>query len=247
MRRSLLIRNRDWLAAVLLLCMPWSVTPALSAVIAYNSQASFNAATAGWVKQTTDFEGVATGTTFAAGTGPAGSGFTLNAKAAGSTPTVADLFWTTSGTHYLGLDDSDTQFFSGDELTFNFANPTSAFGLFVIGGQDLRAGDVRLSGGGTDAFNAATADLTDNNGSFAFFIGLASSGATLSSATLTGIPPGGTDFFLFAVDDVVLAHPGSVTIPEPPCAVLIALALLAVVVRRRPRESLPAQSTPINT
>jgi len=222
--------KRHALAAALLCA---TTVPALAAITGYTTRSGFDAATAGLTTQTTDFESVAAGTSFATGTGPAGSGFTLSAVTGAGTPTVADLFWTTSGTHYLGLDNSDTQFFSGDEVTFSFAQPVRAFGLYVIGGSDLQAGDIQLSAGGTDVLSSGSAEQTDGFGSYAYFLGLATDGASPSfaSATLKGLAPGGTDFFLFAVDDVTLANP----VPEPSTVALLSLGLLGLAASSRRR------------
>ena len=116
--------------------------PVQAAVVGYQSQATFNAAISGWTSISTDFESVSVATTYAAGTGPSGSGFTLvlsGPDAPSQLPAVANLFWTTSGTHYLGLDNPDTAFEAGDSLTFNFATAMQAFGLFIVGGSDVPA------------------------------------------------------------------------------------------------------------
>lgn len=219
---------RTLLAGLLLVA---ALVPATAAITPFSSRSGFDAATAGLTQQLTDFESEPAGTSYAAGTGPAGAGFTLSSSAP-DTLLVADLFWTSSGTHYLGLDNPDTQFLSGDSLTFSFSAPVSAFGLYVIGGADLQAGDVRLSAGGADAFNGASPAIVDAaSGSYVYFIGLVSSAGSFGSATLTGLPPAGSDFFLIAVDDVLLAHP----VPEPSALALLSAGLLGLGWARRRR------------
>ena len=231
------LRSR-WLASAVLLA-GLAVSPAWAATSSFTDQVSFLGA-AGTVA-TTNFDAIAVNTTYGAGTGPAG--FTLSLTggsfAAGLSPMVANTYGTTSGSNYLGLDstaslNSDTQFASGDALTFSFAG-SKAFGLFVVGGADLGAGDIQLSFGGTDFLNAGLAtDL--GGGSFAYFVGLVSD-AVGTSATVTGLG----SFALFALDDVSIGSGTTVIdtggggnrVPEPASLALVGLALLAACVARR--------------
>lgn len=216
----------------------------------YQSRAAFDAATAGWSATSTDFEAAAPGTKYGAGTGPAGSGFTLNYTGATGfplIPTVSDQFWTTSGANYLGLDNEDSAFEAGDALTFSFASGVHAFGLYVIGTQDIGLGDITLTAGAGSVGNQATANLNDGNGSYAFFLGLVSSDAsTFGSVTLNNLAPGTQRLLGIAVDDVVLARndggngtPGT-GVPEPGTLVLSLAGMLAfgAAARRRAIRSL---------
>jgi hypothetical protein len=235
------------IGALLLIC-----GPANAALIGYQSQAAFNAAISGWTITTTTFEAVAVGTMFGTGTGPAGSGFTLMLVSPGAptaSPTVADQFWTTSGARYLGLDNPDTAFQAGDALTFNFSSPAQAFGLFVIGTRDIGAGDISLTAGASSVSNGATFDMTDNNGSYAYFLGLVSDGAgTFGSAVLsdlTDLTPASSRLLNIALDDVALGlntppvvNPPVTGVPEPGSLVLMSMGLLAfgIATRRRIRR-----------
>ena len=212
-----------------------------AALVGYQSQAAFNTAISGWTQTSTNFESASAGTTYAAGTGPAGSGFTLmlsGPDAASQLPAVSDQFWTTSGTHYLGLDNPDTALEAGDSLTFTFGSPGQAFGLFIIGNRDILGGDISLSVGSSSVLNAATADMTDGFGSFAYFLGLVSDDAgTFNSATLaysTLQPP---SLLPISVDDVVFAlNNGASPIPEPDTAALTLIGLMLLSVGLRPRS-----------
>lgn len=235
--------RRVFVPAVVLVSLV-GASSAMAAINSYASRAAFDAATAGMPRVVTDFESIATGTVFAPGTGPAGAGFVLDSSASsafGQNPLVSDAFWAPSGVRFLGSQNSDQQFYVGDTLTFTFDAPASGFGLLVVGGRDLSAGDIRLSAAGAEAFNVDDANkLSDGNGSFAFFVGLASdNGATFGSAALTGVDPGGGAFYVFAVDDVIVAAP----VPEPSMALMLALGASGVVLAGRRRARFTAKRT----
>ena len=222
-----------WLASAVL-AAGLAATPAWATTTSYSDQTTFLGAAG--IVTTTNFDSTAANTLFTAGTGPAGSGFTLSGSIGGGlTPMVADLFGTTSGSNYLGLNStpivgSDTQFANGDALTFSFAG-SKAFGLFVVGGSDLGPGDIQLSFGGTDFLTAGSAtDL--GGGNFAYFLGLVSN-TVQTSATVSGLGP----FALFALDDVSINIPrdggGGNTVPEPASLALVGLALVIARVARR--------------
>lgn len=225
------------MGALLSICAPAHAT-----LIGYQSKATFDAAISGWTSTSTNFESVPVGTMYNTGTGPVGSGFTLSLTgpdAPALRPTVANQFWTTSGTHYLGLNNPDTAFEAGDTLTFTLGTAVQAFGLFIIGNRDVLGGDMRLSAGTSSVVNGAIANLTDGSGSFAYFLGLVSDDAgTFNSVRLdySTLQPG--DLLPIAVDDVALAlndraHP----VPEPGtfAFTLMGLLLLGVLARRRIR------------
>lgn len=214
--------------------------PAHAGIIGYQSQIAFNAAISGWSTIATDFDGLVAGDTYAMGAGPAGSGFTLTlggGSAGSNLPAVGTGLWTTSGDNYLGLDNFDTALEAGDSLTFTFVNAQHAFGLYVIGGRDVRAGDMRLTTGSDFVVNSSTADLFSGVGDFAYFIGLVSDAGAFSSVTLdyATLAIGGS--LPIAIDDVVLAlndgNGGNNRVPEPGTLALMAAGLLALCLRAR--------------
>jgi hypothetical protein len=222
---------------------------ARAGLIGYQNRAAFNAAIAGYSATSANFESAAVGAMYSAGTGPSGSGFTLNyssGSSSGLTPTVSNQFWTTSGANYLGLDNPDSAFEAGDALTFNFASGMHAFGLYVIGTHDIGVGDITLTAGAASVGNAALAELQDGAGSFAFFLGFVSDDAsTFSSVMLNNLTPGTQRLLGIAVDDVVLAlddggngNPGT-GVPEPGTLVLSLAGMLAFGAAARRRAVCP--------
>jgi len=165
----------------------------------------------------------------AASTGPAGSGFTLTLSGPDSPaylPTIGNQFWTTSGANYLGLNNPDTAFETGDAVTFSFNGPVNGFGLFVIGTGDVGGGDITLTSGATSVSNAAVADFTDGNGDYAFYIGLVDNLNTFNSVTLSVLNPLSERLLPIDVDDVTLATISSQhgpSVPEPGSLALLLL------------------------
>jgi len=228
---TLITRLLSAMAGVLLLCCD----PVQASLTGFQDKPAFSTATSGWSTATTDFESATPGIPYLAG-----PGFTLSLSgpdAPFNMPAVGNQFWTTSGTNYLGLDNSDTAFETGDALTFNFTTPVQAFGLYVIGGSDVGAGDVSLVSGAYSVSNGATADLTDGNGSYAYFLGFVSTDSnTFSSVTLNDLTPDSTRLLAINVDDVVLgSNPTSNAIPEPESTVLMCIGLLALAIRKKRR------------
>jgi hypothetical protein len=201
------------------------------AVNTFTGKAAFDAAIAGLgAIQTVDFDAVASGTTFASGTGTGGLTFSYSI-AGPSTLQVSSTFGTTSGTNYLGLDNPDTAFFLGDSFTINFNRTVRAVGLYVIAGSDAQAGDMQLSIAGGSVFNSASADVLVSDGQ-AFFLGLVESdGSGFASATLAGtVTPGA--FLAFTVDDITSAV-SAVPEPESWLLMLAGIAALSATPRRR--------------
>ena len=140
-------------------------------------------------------------------------------------------------TNYLGLDNPDTAFESGDELLFSFLSPVRGFGLYVVGGRDLldiQAGAVTLTVNGATVAISSSDYLDSGQGDFAFFFGFATDdGSTFSSATLT--VGDGSGVIPVTVDDVTLARArdGGNIVPEPGSLLLVATAMGAASLRAR--------------
>lgn len=223
--------------------MAWGAQAA-AGVVTYQSQAAFTTAASGLgAAQLSNFDGA--GLLGNAYTSSAGSpGFSLSADSAGpATPYVKGGFWTTSGSQYLGLNNGDGAFLGGDSLTFNLSGSVRAFGLYVITGADVIAGDIGLTMGGTQMSNGASADRSDGAGSYAYFFGLVSD-TDLGSITMKF---GDGSFLMTAtVDDVSLYGTGQTgTIPEPASLALLGLGLLALCATPQRQRGKPIQGSTV--
>ncbi|PRC92978.1 PEP-CTERM sorting domain-containing protein [Solimicrobium silvestre] len=239
-------------ASTCLLPLLFVCAQAHAGLIGYQGQTAFNAAITGMSTNTTDFESITAGTMYAPNTGPAGSGFTLvltGPDAPQYAPTVSNQFWTTSGVNYLGLNNPDSALEVGDSMTFNFSSPVSGFGLFVIGSSDVGPGDISLTSGATTVSNGAVADITDGNGDYAYYIGLATNDlSTFSSVTISDLNGLSDRLLPIDMDDVTLASnqsgqggSGGPTVPEPSSLALFltgaVLLSLAIYRQRRLKPS----------
>lgn len=207
-----------------------------AALTGYTTQASFSAAVAGYgAPQTVDFDSVAVNTAFPTGTGTGGLTFSY-AIAGPSTLMVASQFTTTSGSHYLGLDNGDTAFYLGDGFTINFNRSVHAVGLYLVAGSDALAGDMSLSVGSVSVFNSGTEDHLLADGSRAFYLGLVEGNSNLSftSATVQMVFTPST-FLAVTADDITSAVIGTAPVPEPGTWALMFGGLVALATLRRRR------------
>lgn len=204
-----------------------------AALMSTTNLTTFNTASAGLGSQTlVDFESALPG-----GLGIGGS------TVAGPAPSVRNQpgLWNPSGTHFLGVDDPGNldQFSSGDTLTFTFSSALRAFGLYVVAGRDVIAGDLSLWVGGTALNNGMQADaLTDGAGSYAYFMGFVASDAGDAFSSIM-LQSNGDFFFVFDVDDLRFTQRGDVSnVPEPQA---LSLALLAACAAEAASRRKPAR------
>jgi len=222
-------------SALVMLALLVSTMPVLASTVSYTTLASFNAATTGVSVE--NFDSTASGTVVAPGDGvTSGTVGLLSfvANIAGDDLAVTSGFDTTSGSNYLGTANFNT-FASQDNITITLPS-SSAFGLYLLVGGPLAAGDFTLSAAGGTALNSAVAATTLGDGTVVYFLGLTSS-TNFTTATLQVTNPAGpADGPYWNVDDVrwgtaVTAAPPAV--PEPASLVLIGTGLVGVVRRIR--------------
>jgi len=148
---------------------------------------------------------------------------------------VADGLPTTSGSRFLGLAAGpvqDRQIQHGDRLRIRLLSlgdsgrPAPAFGLKVVSGDPLLAGDIRLSGAGLTVTNAAVPAGATSDGGRVYFLGLVAE-TPIEEVTLDYGFPQDAVAFLFTVDDIEL---GLQSAPARPVPVRnpVALALLVL-------------------
>lgn len=228
-----------WLIAA---SLGWGITTGAQATVqGHTSLASFAAASASHLPATLfDFDttGLSLNNTFWSVSG---------ILAAGGAPQVVNGsgLWTTSGVSFLGSADAGNlgQFTSGDTLTFNLSQTIHAFGLYVITGSDVIAGDLTLQANGHTVSNGPLSQaLSDGHGSYAHFLGLVADTFNEGFSTVS-LSSNGDFFFVFAADDVRVASLSAV--PEPAGALLGVLGvgcLLASTHMRTRRNSLTHSS-----
>jgi hypothetical protein len=204
--------------------------PAAAQGNGYTSRAAFLAALPG-APATITFEAFAPGTLLPSGAAlGAGVSVTYEIDDGGGgllTLAVVDRFDATSGTRSLGVDDpaNEDQLLLGDPLDFAIVGGTRAFGLSVISGDPLFAGDVRLV---TAQGEAANGDLEESvlpDGGLVYFVGLVAPAPFAQVAVRYG--PGSDGAAFFNVDDVTL-------VPEPGAGAgaLVAAGALGALARR---------------
>lgn len=209
------------LAATLLIGSAGGVT---AAPVGYTDKAAFDVATATLSnRQTVDFENVVSGSKFASGFGTGGLSFSY--AIAGYSIQVSSTFSTTSGTHYLGLDNPDTAFYLGDSFTIDFNRTVHAVGLYLVTGTDTRPGDLQLSAAGASVVNDGSFITLADFGQ-AYYLGLVETDPALGfmSATVQGIVSPGA-FVAFSADDITSAVVGVPPIPEPGSGALMLAGL----------------------
>lgn len=218
-----------------------SAPPAAAAVSVFTDESAFQAALSGGGTVTTvDFEAVPAGTVISSSDAVAGVSF-LHSIAGGSIDlAVGDGLPTTSGGHYLGLDQpdvQDTQIQHGDEIDLVLP-PSRAFALTLVSGDPLLAGDVLLETPEGVAGNAEAPAGTTADGGHVYFLGLVAEAPFETVNVRYGDP--NAVAFLYTIDDLAhaeLAPAAALAIPAqtPATAALLALALAAaafLVLRR---------------
>ena len=197
------------LSALVLAPMPVHAAP-----MPYTDAATFLAALPG-PAQTLDFDSEAPLSLIPSG----GSldGITFVYDFGGVSLEISNDFDTTSPPNTLGTDDGGV-LQDGDDFDLQFA-PQAAVGMYFLTADALLDDDIVLTAGGVDA-NLVAADLqtTLPDGTDVYFLGLIDPMGTFTQASITTL---GGGFFLYNVDDIVIA-----ILPEPSSALLVGAGLL---------------------
>lgn len=213
---------------------------ALATITSTFSEASFNALVGGLggvTANTIDFESVTPGTVVEGSTlqgvtfsSALGGGYVL---AVSDTNGVGDSN-ALGSTNNGGTTTSTIGF--GESVTFNFSQPTHAFGLYVTANSpafDFRANDVLLDlGGGAVLLNNQVGDIALT------FLGIVDDVNTYTTATVS-FNPAIANLYPFRLDNLGYTtpsqapgpqpgpEPGPSGVPEPPLLMVLGLALLA--------------------
>lgn len=215
-------------------------TQAHASISTFTDLASFDTAISGYTGTTKiDFDTPATSLGAAAFTVSGSTAVGLNPSVSTSAPAGdPNAVWTTSGSSFLGVNDPGNlgQLSSGDSVTFTFAQPVYAFGLYAIAGSDTDTGDFTLVSGATSLVNGTQASaLTDGHGSYAYFLGVVATtpGEGLKTFTLNS---DGSHLYFYGIDDVRYA--AQLPVPEPSTwALLLAGAGCMGAIARRAQRS----------
>jgi hypothetical protein len=214
--------------------------PALASTVTYTTLSSFQAATTG--ATTANFDSDTAGTVIFTGNGSGSAdGITFNGTVAGGNQelVIQNTFDTTSGANYLGTTDvtSGGALFGTDSITMTFSSPTTALGLYILGGNTFTADTFTLNIGAGTAQNSALQVATLADGTVVYFLGITST-TSFSSATISPTVLSTTvgDAPLWNIDDITTATANGTTpppVPEPSTLMLTAIGLGALVRRMR--------------
>lgn len=146
-----------------------------------------------------DFDEMPPGTTIADAATAGGIKFSYDFE--GLAMKVAHLYATTSSPNFLGTVDGG-MFHDGDNFTLTF-EPGSAIGLYFISADPLLDGDIKIiAGGATASLVARQVQQTLPDGSRVYFLGVVDTAAPITQARVEALAGG---FFLYNVDDIITA------------------------------------------
>ena len=194
--------------------------PSFASLVTYTDQNAFQAAVAGGVTTTLDFEPSADPFDY----------FTLayNDVFGPSTGVVDSTYDTTSGDNYLAVD-IGFGFLSGGDITLTFNQTWQAIGLYLISSDELLPDDAVFSAGVNSVSNAGTPASTLADGGFVYFLGLTDTNGFTSASLVTYLDAiTGQGVFEFGIDDIQLVSiaQAPAPVPEPTSLALLAMGLL---------------------
>jgi hypothetical protein len=194
--------------------------PSFASLVTYTDQNAFQAAVAGGVTPTLDFEPPVN---------PFDDFTLVYVDVYGLSSGVVDSTHdTTSGDNYLSVD-SGFRFLSGGDFTLDFNQTWQAIGFYLIASNELLADDAVLSAGANSVSNALSPASTLADGSLVYFLGLTDTNGFTSASLVTYLDAtNGEGVFAFIIDDIQLVSiaQAPAPVPEPTSLALLAMGLL---------------------
>jgi hypothetical protein len=198
--------------------------PSFASLVTYTDHDAFQAAVAGGVTTTLDFEPSADPLT------DPFDYFTLayDDDYGPSTGAIDSTYDTTSGDNYLSLGDG-LGFLAGGDFTLTFNQTWQAIGLYLISSEELWDLDAELIAGANSVSNALSPASTLADGGFVYFLGLTDTNGFTSASLVTYLDAiTGQGVFEFGIDDIQLVSMAQAPapVPEPTSLALLAMGLV---------------------
>jgi hypothetical protein len=194
--------------------------PSFASLVTYTDHGAFQAAVAGGVTTTLDFE---------SSVNPFGD-FTLAYEDddGSSTGAIDSTYDTTSGDNYLSLG-GGAGFLAGGDFTLTFNQTWQAIGLYLISSDELLDFDAVLTAGANSVSNALSPASTLADGGFVYFLGLTDTNGFTSASLVTYLDAtNGQGVFEFGIDDIQLVSMAQAPapVPEPTSLALMAIGIV---------------------
>jgi hypothetical protein len=195
-------------------------TPSFASLVTYTDHGAFQAAVAGGVTTTLDFEPSVNPFDY----------FTLAYEDdyGSSTGAIDSTYDTTSGDNYLSLG-GGAGFLAGGDFTLNFNQTWQAIGLYLISSEELWDLDAELIAGANSVSNALSPASTLADGGFVYFLGLTDTDGFTSASLVTYLDAiTGQGVFEFGIDDIQLVSiaQAPAPVPEPTSLALMAIGMV---------------------
>jgi hypothetical protein len=195
-------------------------TPSFASLVTYTDHGAFQAAVAGGVTTTLDFEPSVNPFDY----------FTLAYEDddGSSTGAIDSTYDTTSGDNYLSLGDG-LGFLAGGDFTLTFNQTWQAIGLYLVSSDELWDLDAVLTAGANSVSNALSPASTLADGGFVYFLGLTDTNGFTSASLVTYLDAtNGQGVFEFGIDDIQLVSMAQAPapVPEPTSLALMAIGIV---------------------
>jgi hypothetical protein len=195
-------------------------TPSFASLVTYTDHGAFQAAVAGGVTTTLDFEPSVNPFDY----------FTLAYEDdyGSSTGAIDSTYDTTSGDNYLSLG-GGAGFLAGGDFTLNFNQTWQAIGLYLISSEELWDLDAELIAGANSVSNALSPASTLADGGLVYFLGLTDTDGFTSASLVTYLDAiTGQGVFEFGIDDIQMVSMAQAPapVPEPTSLALMAIGIV---------------------